>query len=98
LIRSDLRSRSIYRRETGKRKIVSISAYTSLDIVTKNDYTKLLTSKELKHWLEKQGATFTPGRGSHLHVELNGKFSVLPMHGKDLGPLATTIKMQLGLK
>jgi mRNA interferase HicA len=57
-----------------------------------------MTSKELKRWLEKQGATFTPGKGSHLHVEVNGKFSVLPMHGKDLGDLANTIKKQLGLK
>jgi mRNA interferase HicA len=57
-----------------------------------------VTSKELKRWLEKQGATFTPGKGSHLHVELNGKFSVLPLHGKDLGPLANAIKKQLGLK
>jgi mRNA interferase HicA len=57
-----------------------------------------MTSKELKRWLEKQGAIFTPGKGSHLHVELNGKFSVLPMHGKDLGDLANSIKKQLGLK
>jgi hypothetical protein len=31
-------------------------------------------------------------------VELNGKLSVLPMHGKDLGNLANAIKKQLGLK
>ncbi len=47
---------------------------------------------------EKLGATFTPGKGSHLHVELNGKFSILPMHGKDLGNLAKSIKNQLGVK
>ena len=69
-----------------------------LDIVTINGYIATMTSKELKRWLEKQGATFTPGKGSHLHVEVNGKFSVLPMHGKDLGLLANTIKKQLGLK
>jgi mRNA interferase HicA len=56
-----------------------------------------MTSRELKRWLEKQGATFSPGKGSHLHIELDGKFSVLPMHGKDLGNLAKTIKKQLGL-
>jgi mRNA interferase HicA len=48
--------------------------------------------------MEKQGATFTPGKGSHLHVQLNGRFSILPMHGKDLGNLANTIKKQLGVK
>ena len=69
-----------------------------IDFVTENGYFIAVTSKELKRWLEKQGATFTTGKGSHLHVELNGKFSVLPMHGKDLGDLANTIKKQLGLK
>ncbi len=57
-----------------------------------------MTSKELRRWLEKQGATFTPGKGSHLHVELNGRFSVLPMHGHDLGQLEILIKKQLGVK
>jgi mRNA interferase HicA len=57
-----------------------------------------VTSKELKRWLEKQGTTFTPGKGSHLHVELNGRFSVLPMHGDDLGQLEILIKKQLGVK
>ena len=69
-----------------------------IDFVTENGYFIAVTSKELKRWLEKQGATFTPGKGSHLHVEVNGRFSVLPMHGKDLGLLANTIKKQLGLK
>jgi mRNA interferase HicA len=69
-----------------------------LDLVTINGYIAFMTSKELKRWLEKQGATFTPGKGSHLHVEVNGKYSVLPMHGKDLGLLANAIKKQLGLK
>jgi len=36
---------------------------------------------ELKRWLEKQGAKFTPGKGSHLHVELNGYHSIFPFHG-----------------
>jgi mRNA interferase HicA len=41
-------------------------------------------SSEFKRWLAAQGATFEPGKGSHLKVELNGKSSVLPMHNKDL--------------
>ena len=59
-----------------------------------------MTSKQMKKWLEQQGATFAPGRGSHLKVFLNGKQSVLPMHGsKELGPgLKAAIKRQLGLK
>jgi mRNA interferase HicA len=57
-----------------------------------------MKSSELKRWLAKQGATFIPGRGGHLKVFLNGRFSVLPMHNKDLGPLAEGIKRQLGLK
>jgi mRNA interferase HicA len=56
-------------------------------------------SSEFKRWLEKQGATFTTGKGGHLKVELNGKFSVLPMHSKDLKKgLVEGIKRQLGLK
>jgi mRNA interferase HicA len=69
-----------------------------LENVIKNDYNMAMTSKELKRLLEKAGATFSPGKGSHLKVSLNGRFSVLPMHGKDLGPLAEAIKKQLGLK
>lgn len=30
------------------------------------------------------GATFEPAKGSHFTVRLNGKTSILPMHGKDL--------------
>jgi mRNA interferase HicA len=56
-------------------------------------------SSEFKHWLAAQGATFKPGKGSHLKVTLNGRNSVLPMHGKELGTgLVATIKKQLGLK
>jgi mRNA interferase HicA len=36
--------------------------------------------RELKRWLAKQGATFTPAKGSHFHVYLNGKQSIIPMH------------------
>jgi mRNA interferase HicA len=58
-----------------------------------------MKSREFKRWLADRGATFTPGKGSHLHVELNGKTSVLPMHSKDLGAgLVQAIKKQLGLK
>jgi mRNA interferase HicA len=49
--------------------------------------------------LAKQGATFTPGKGGHLRVELNDRISVLPMHSKDLKKgTAEAIKKQLGLK
>jgi len=56
-------------------------------------------SKEFKKWLTKEGATFRPGKGSHLKVYFNGKQSVLPMHDSDLkiGTL-NAIKRQLGLK
>jgi len=59
-----------------------------------------MNSNQLKRWLEQQGATFTPGKGGHLHVELNGHRSILPMHGShELGTgLVNTIKKQLGLK
>jgi len=43
-----------------------------------------MKSKEFKHWLAKQGATFAPGKGSHLKVYLNSRQSVLPMHATDL--------------
>ena len=57
-----------------------------------------MKSAELKRWLSQRGATFVAGKGSHLRVFLHGKKSVLPMHSKDLGPLADAIKKQLGLK
>ena len=59
-----------------------------------------MNSKQMKKWLEQQGATFTPGKGSHLNVVLNGRKSVLPMHGtQELGKgLEAAIKRQLGLK
>jgi mRNA interferase HicA len=40
-----------------------------------------MNSKQMKKWLEQQGATFQAGKGSHLKVFLNGKQSALPMHG-----------------
>ena len=62
-----------------------------------------MNSKELKRWLEKQGATFETkqGGGGHLVVKLGNFKSELPMHGygKELkkGTVAG-IKKQLGLK
>lgn len=57
-----------------------------------------MNSQEFKRWLAQQGATFKPGKGSHLKVYLNGKQSVLPMHASDIkkGTLEA-IKKQLGL-
>jgi mRNA interferase HicA len=67
-----------------------------------NIYVILLSmnSKQMKKWLEQQGASFVQGKGSHLNVFLNGKKSVLPMHGtQELGKgLEAAIKRQLGLK
>jgi mRNA interferase HicA len=59
-----------------------------------------MNSKQMKKWLEQQGAAFAQGKGSHLKVFLNGKQSALPMHGAtELGKgLETAIKRQLGLK
>ena len=59
-----------------------------------------MNSKQLKRWLEQQGATFLPGKGSHLKVFLKGRHSTLPMHGTvELGKgLEAAIKRQLGLK
>ena len=59
-----------------------------------------MNSKQMKKWLEQQGATFGPGKGSHLKVFLNGRQSTLPMHGTaELGKgLEVAIKRQLGLK
>ena len=58
-----------------------------------------MKSAEFKRWLSKQGATFEPGKGSHLKVSLNGNTSILPMHAKDLKKgTAEGIKKQLGLK
>jgi len=59
----------------------------------------LVKGSEFKRWLAKQGATFEPGKGSHLKVFLKGKQSILPMHSKEIGKgLAEEIKKQLGLK
>jgi mRNA interferase HicA len=56
-------------------------------------------SSEFKRWLSQLGATFKPGKGSHLRVYLNGRQSVLPMHNRELGKgLIAAIKKQLDIK
>lgn len=59
-----------------------------------------MNSKQMKKWLEQQGAIFQQGKGSHLKVFLNDRQSALPMHGTtELGKgLEAAIKRQLGLK
>ena len=55
----------------------------------------------MKRWLEKQGCSFSPGKGGHLIVRLGGEKTVLPMHGKqkELGTgLVNRIKKDLGLR
>lgn len=59
-----------------------------------------MNSDQFRRYLAKQGATFTPGKGGHLIVRLNGRMSVLPQHGgaKQLGTgLMRKIKKDLGL-
>jgi mRNA interferase HicA len=60
----------------------------------------LVTSAEFRRWLERQGCSIAPGKGSHLKVRLGERSSVLPMQGKkDIGKgLVNAIKKQLGLK
>ena len=59
-----------------------------------------MTSSEMKRWLSQLGASFAPGKGSHLHVTLNGKTTTLPMHpSKELGTgIMHSIKKDLGLR
>jgi len=59
-----------------------------------------VTSAEFKRWLERQGCTFEPGKGSHLKVRHGPYSTVLPMHGKkEIGTgLMNAIKRKLGLK
>lgn len=58
-----------------------------------------MNSKEFKRWLSQQGAVFGTMKGSHLKVFLNGKQSIIPMHGADLKKgTVEAIKKQLGLK
>jgi mRNA interferase HicA len=60
-----------------------------------------VTAKDLKRKLAALGATaFEWGKGSHLHVILNGRKSVIPMHSsKDIGiGLLRAIERELGIK
>lgn len=63
-------------------------------------YVSRVNSKQMRRWLERQGATFQPGKGSHLKVFLNGRQATLLMHGTaELGNgFEAAIKRQLGLK
>ena len=67
-----------------------------VSFIDENVYSQLMKSSELRRWLTKQGATFTPAKGLHFHVVLNGKKSIVPMHQKDI-PTGTVeaIKKQL---
>lgn len=61
----------------------------------------LVTSREFKRWLQKQGCTFEPGRGGHLTVRRGDRVATLPMHGKQKELKTGTvqaIKKDLGLK
>jgi len=53
----------------------------------RNRYVAFMNSSQAKRFLAKKGATFSPGKGGHLHVTLNGKRAVLPQHGgsKEIG-------------
>lgn len=46
-----------------------------------------MNSAQAKRFLARKGASFTTGKGGHLIVTLNGRRSVLPMHGgsKEIG-------------
>jgi len=56
-------------------------------------------AREFKRWLRRQGASFSPGKGGHLKVTLNGRASVLPMHSGELKKgTVEAIKRQLNLK
>ena len=60
-----------------------------------------MTSAELKRWLEKLGATFESAKGGHIWVMLNGRRTIMPMHGSRHELKTGTveaIKKQLGLK
>ncbi len=59
-----------------------------------------MTAPEFKKWLKGKGCTFRPGSSGDLIVELDGKWSTLPMptDGRPLGSiLIGNIKGALGL-
>ena len=61
---------------------------------------KTVKYSEFRRWLQRQGAVFTPAKGSHWKVTLNGRTAIFPDHGaKEIPrPLAEAIKKDLGLK
>ncbi|MGH8117048.1 MAG: type II toxin-antitoxin system HicB family antitoxin [Rhodanobacteraceae bacterium] len=46
-------------------------------------YAARANSNQFKNWLAGRGATFVPGKGGHRWIELNGEYSVLPMHARE---------------
>jgi mRNA interferase HicA len=60
----------------------------------------MVTSNEAKRFLQKLGASFEPGKGGHIKVTLNGRRSVLPMHGSKELKTGTwrAILKQLGVR
>jgi len=60
-----------------------------------------MNSSQAKRFLAQTGAKFSPGKGGHLIIELNGRRTVLPQHGgsKQLGTgLWRAILKQLDIK
>jgi mRNA interferase HicA len=76
------------------------SLNTCVDPSCVNRYVDAVKSGEAKRYLQKLGATFEPGKGGHLKVTLNGRRSILPMHGNKELKTGTwrAIQKQLGLK
>jgi mRNA interferase HicA len=62
-------------------------------------YYGAVKSSEFLRWLAGKGVTIGTPKGSHLKLFFNGRQSVLPMHGGELGKgLVEAIKKQLGIK
>ncbi len=59
---------------------------------------QLMSYNEFKRWLLAQGVNFErKGKGSHMIIELNGKKSVFPSHGKKEIPEGTRLKIKKDL-
>ncbi|MDR1349630.1 MAG: type II toxin-antitoxin system HicA family toxin [Zoogloeaceae bacterium] len=54
---------------------------------------------EFRRYMKSLGVTFTPAKGSHFKVSLNGKSSVFPDHGGKEMPkgLEMSIRRALGI-
>lgn len=76
------------------------ATYLLYCLSTETDMRGCMKYSEFRRWLAKQGAEFTPGKGSHYKVTLNDKSTVFPDHGaKEIGTgLVEKIKKDLGLK